>query len=77
MPLFLLQTIKVVKKVVMLYAAFIGYKKAYDTADKDLLLLRLKVLKINGIFLQNIGLYSVQSWTFTPTSLVLCYLTFI
>ena len=55
--IFLLQTI--VEKVVKnqkgkLYAAFIDFKKAYDTVNRDLLLQRLKALGINGIFLRNI-----------------------
>ena len=55
--IFLLQTI--VEKVVKnqkgkLYAAFIDFKKAYDTVNRDLLLERLKALGINGIFLRNV-----------------------
>ena len=55
--IFLLQTI--VEKVVKnqkgkLYAAFIDFKKAYDTVNRDLLLQRLKALGINAIFLRNI-----------------------
>ena len=55
--IFLLQT--VIEKVVnkgkrQLFAAFIDFKKAYDTVDRDLLLDRLKFLGINGPFLQNI-----------------------
>ena len=38
-----------------LYAAFIDFKKAYDTVNRDLLLQRLKSLGINGIFLRNIA----------------------
>ena len=56
--IFLLQTIieKVVKKgKKRLYAAFIDFKKAYDTVNRDLLLQRLKTLGINGIFLRNIA----------------------
>ena len=56
--IFLLQTIieKVVKKgKKRLYAAFIDFKKAYDTVNRDLLLKRLKSLGINGIFLRNIA----------------------
>ena len=55
--IFLLQTIieKVVRKgKKRLYAAFIDFKKAYDTVDRDLLIRRLKALGINGIFLRNI-----------------------
>ena len=55
--IFLLQTIieKVVRKGrKRLYAAFIDFKKAYDTVDRDLLIRRLKSLGINGIFLRNI-----------------------
>ena len=55
--IFLLQTIieKVVKKnKKRLYAIFIDFKKAYDTVDRDLLILRLKSLVINGVFLRNI-----------------------
>ena len=56
--IFLLQTIieKVVKKgKKRLYAAFIDFKKAYDTVNRELLLQRLKSLGINGIFLRNIA----------------------
>ena len=56
--IFLLQTIieKVVKKgKKRLYAAFIDFKKAYDTVNRDLLIQRLKSLGINGIFLRNIA----------------------
>ena len=56
--IFLLQTIieKVVKKgKKRLYAAFIDFKKAYDTVNRDLLLKRLKSLGINGIFMRNIA----------------------
>ena len=55
---FLLQTIieKVVKKgKKRLYVAFIDFKKAYDTVDRDILLQRFKSLGINGIFLRNIA----------------------
>ena len=55
--IFLLQTIiaKVVKKNKgKLYAAFIDFKKAYDTIDREKLFIRLKSLGINGIFLRNI-----------------------
>ena len=54
---FLLKTIidKVVKNDGKnLYAAFIDFKKAYDTVDRYVLLERLKVLGINGLMLQNI-----------------------
>ena len=56
--IFLLQTIieKVVKRgKIKLYAAFIDFQKAYDTVDRDLLLKRLQILGINGLFLQNIS----------------------
>ena len=56
--IFLLQTVieKVVKKGKRkLFVAFIDFKKAYDTVDRDLLLKRLKSLGINGIFLKNIA----------------------
>ena len=55
--IFLLQTIieKVVKKNKgKLYAAFIDFKKAYDTIDRKKLFESLKDLGINGIFLCNI-----------------------
>ena len=55
--IFLLQTIieKVVKKNKgKLYAAFIDFKKAYDTVDRNRLFQRLKDLGINGFFLHNI-----------------------
>ena len=55
--IFLLQTIieKFVKRAnKKLYVAFIDFKKAYDTVDRDLLLKRLQALGINGLFLQNI-----------------------
>ena len=55
--IFLLQTIieKVVKKNNgKLYAAFIDFKKAYDTVDRNRLFERLKGLGINGFFLRNI-----------------------
>ena len=56
--IFLLQTVieKVVKKGKRkLFVAFIDFKKAYDTVDRDLLLKRLKHLGINGLFLKNIA----------------------
>ena len=56
--IFLLQTIieKVVKKGrKKLFAAFIDFKKAYDTVDRNILIRRLKQLGINGIFLKNIA----------------------
>ena len=37
-----------------LYAAFIDFKKAYDTVNRDTLMKRLKTLGINGVFLRNI-----------------------
>ena len=55
--IFLLQTIveKVVKrKKQKLYAAFIDFKKAYDTVNRELLIRKLQSLGINGIFLRNI-----------------------
>ena len=59
--IFLLRTI--VEKVLIknkkrLYAAFIDFKKAYDTVNRELLMKRLQVLGINGIFMRNIiGMY--------------------
>ena len=56
--IFLLQTIieKVVKKGKRkLFVAFVDFKKAYDTVDRDLLLRQLKHLGINGLFLKNIA----------------------
>ena len=55
--IFLLQTVieKVVKKKRgKLYAAFIDFKKAYDTVDRRKLFERLQTVGINGIYLQNI-----------------------
>ena len=55
--IFLLQTIiaKVVKKnKSKLYAAFIDFKKAYDTVDRNRLFERLKSLGISGFFFRNI-----------------------
>ena len=55
--IFLLQTIveKVVKKdKAKLYAAFIDFKKAYDTVDRNKLFGRLNDLGINGFFYNNI-----------------------
>ena len=55
--IYLLQTIieKVVKKnKKKLFAAFIDFKKAYDTVDRNCLFRRLKSLGINGLFRQNI-----------------------
>ena len=53
---FLLQTLveksKSTKK--KLFAAFIDFKKAYDTVDRPLLFSRLKQLGISGLFYQNI-----------------------
>ena len=37
-----------------MYTAFIDFKKAYDTVDRDRLFERLKLLGINGFFLRNI-----------------------
>ena len=56
--IFLLQTI--IEKLVnkgkrKLYVAFIDFKKAYDTVDRDILIKRMKALGINGIFLRNIA----------------------
>lgn len=46
---------KVVKKGKgKLYTAFIDFKKAYDTVDRELLFERLMGLGINGVFLQNL-----------------------
>ena len=55
--IFLLQTIieNVVKKnKSKLFAAFVDFKKAYDTVDRNRLFERLKFLGINGFFLRNI-----------------------
>ena len=64
--IFLLQTIieKVVKKnKKKLYTAFIDFKKAYDTVDRDKLFKRLQALEINGPFLKNImALYEKPSY---------------
>ena len=54
---FLLKTAidKIVKKNgKQLYAAFIDFKKAYDTVDRRVMFERLKSLGINGIFLRNL-----------------------
>ena len=54
---FLLKTLieKMVKKDgEKLYAAFIDFKKAYDTVDRNVLFDRLKELGINRLLLQNI-----------------------
>ena len=54
---FLLQTLieKVVKKHRgKMYVAFIDFKKAYDTVDRQILFRRLNHLGINGIFYKNI-----------------------
>ena len=60
--IFLLQTIieKVVKKnKKKLFAAFIDFKKAYDTVDRKKLIKRLKTLGMNGPFVRNIdAMYS-------------------
>ena len=56
--IFLIQTLieKVVKKGKnKLFVAFIDFKKAYDTVNRDLLLNRLKQLGINGSFLKNVA----------------------
>ena len=55
--IFLLTTVldKVVKKdKEKLYTAFIDFKKAYDTVDRELLFEHLNDLGINGPFLQNL-----------------------
>ena len=55
--IFLIQTIvdKIVKKNGRkLYVAFIDFRKAYDTVNRDILFYRLKMLGIGGIFLNNI-----------------------
>ena len=55
--IFLLQTIveTVVKKSkYKLYTAFIDFKKAYDTVNRQILFERLKQLGMNGLFLDNI-----------------------
>ena len=55
--IFLLQTVidKIVKKDKdKLYTAFIDFKKAYDTVDRELLFEHLNDLGINGPFLQNL-----------------------
>ena len=64
--IFLLQTIieKVVKKdKKKLYTAFIDFKKAYDTVNREVLTKRLRTLGINGIFLQNIvAMYKITAY---------------
>ena len=55
--IFLLQTIieKIVKKGKgKLYTAFIDFKKAYDTVDREILFKTLKQMGISGLFLNNI-----------------------
>ena len=55
--IFLLRTVidKIVKRDKnKLYAAFIDFKKAYDTVDRELLFEHLKGLGINGPFLHNL-----------------------
>ena len=37
-----------------MYVAFIDFKKAYDTVDRQILFRRLNQLGINGIFYKNI-----------------------
>ena len=52
--IFLLQTLieKVVRKNKRkLFTAYIDFKKAYDTVDREMLFERLKQLEINGLFL--------------------------
>lgn len=53
----LLQTMieKIVKKGKRkLFCAFVDYKKAYDTVDRNILIKRLQQIGINGIFLNNV-----------------------
>ena len=55
--IFLLQTIveKIVKKGKgKLYTAFVDFKKAYDTVDREILFKTLKQMGISGLFLNNI-----------------------
>ena len=55
--IFLLQTIieKIVKKGKgKLYVAFIDFKKAYDTVNRNMLLNQLNEMGISGLFLKNI-----------------------
>ena len=70
--IFLLQTIieKVVKKTKgKLYAAFIDFKKAYDTVDREKLFNRLKQLGIRGIYLNNIiAMYKNTSYKIKLTN---------
>ena len=54
----LLQTTieKVVKKNrKKLFCAFVDYKKAYDTVDRNILLQRLQNIGVNGLFYKNIA----------------------
>ena len=56
--IFLIQALieKIVKKGKgKMFVAFIDFKKAYDTVNRNLLLNRLKQIGINGLFLKNIG----------------------
>ena len=65
--IFLLQTIieKVVKKnKKKLYAAFIDFKKAYDTVNRELLIRKLQSIGINGTFLRNIvSMYRITEYS--------------
>ena len=65
--IFLLHTIieKVVKKNKhKLYVVFIDFKKAYDTVNRGLLIKRLQILGINGIFMRNImAMYSKTEYS--------------
>ena len=65
--IFLLQTLieKVVKKgKCKLFVAFIDFKKAYDTVNRNFLLNRLKQLGINGIFKKNIAsMYEITKYS--------------
>ena len=55
---------KIVKKGKgKLFAAFIDFKKAYDTVDRNKLFDRLRYMGINGIFLKNIiAMYEKTSY---------------
>ena len=58
---YLLKTLieKIFHKNGKLYAAFINFKKAYDTVNRAKLLNKLKEIGVSGIFLRNIkALYS-------------------
>ena len=66
--IFLLQTAieKALREGKKLYAAFIDFRKAYDTVDRALLLGRLKEIGVDGILFRNIAsmysktLYSIK-----------------